>query len=62
VARGHGEAVGLVLLLNAGALPITTSGKLQRALARKRWLGATLDTFASFAPPVTPAALSPQRP
>jgi acyl-CoA synthetase (AMP-forming)/AMP-acid ligase II len=46
LGREHGEAAQLVLLVSAGALPITSSGKLQRAAARRSWLGGTLDVFA----------------
>jgi acyl-CoA synthetase (AMP-forming)/AMP-acid ligase II len=48
VAEGHGEAAGLVLLLNPGALPITSSGKLQRSACRKAWQKGTLDVFAAL--------------
>jgi acyl-CoA synthetase (AMP-forming)/AMP-acid ligase II len=47
VAAAHGQPASTVLLLNAGALPITSSGKLQRALCRKRWQDGSLDIFAS---------------
>jgi acyl-CoA synthetase (AMP-forming)/AMP-acid ligase II len=46
VARLHGEAVAVVLLVNPGGIPITSSGKLQRAMCRKLWQKKTLDTFA----------------
>lgn len=42
----QGEAAQLVLLVNAGGLPITSSGKLQRAATRRAWLGGTLDVLA----------------
>lgn len=47
VARTHGEPVELVLLLRAGTLPITSSGKLQRAATRAAWRQGTLDVIAS---------------
>ena len=47
VARAHGESVSLVLLLRAGTLPITSSGKLQRALTRSAWREGKLDVLAS---------------
>ena len=50
VAEAHGEAVSLVLLLEAGALPLTTSGKLQRALAKKLWQKSSLAVFSSIEP------------
>jgi acyl-CoA synthetase (AMP-forming)/AMP-acid ligase II len=46
VAVAHGEAPALVVLLNAGALPITSSGKLQRSACRTAWQAGTLDSFA----------------
>jgi acyl-CoA synthetase (AMP-forming)/AMP-acid ligase II len=46
IGQEHGEAAQLVLLVNAGSLPITSSGKLQRAATRRGWLGGTLDVFA----------------
>jgi acyl-CoA synthetase (AMP-forming)/AMP-acid ligase II len=48
VAQAHGQPASIVLLLEAGALPITSSGKLQRALCRKRWQDRALAVFASL--------------
>jgi acyl-CoA synthetase (AMP-forming)/AMP-acid ligase II len=48
VAAAHGQPASTVLLLEAGALPVTSSGKLQRALCRKRWQEKSLNLFASF--------------
>jgi acyl-CoA synthetase (AMP-forming)/AMP-acid ligase II len=48
VAAAHGEPARLVLLLNPGAVPITSSGKLMRAACRKAWQKRKLDTFASY--------------
>ncbi|HTV23139.1 MAG TPA: AMP-binding protein [Polyangiaceae bacterium] len=48
VAAAHGEPARLVLLLNPGAVPITSSGKLMRAACRKSWQKKKLDTFAVF--------------
>jgi acyl-CoA synthetase (AMP-forming)/AMP-acid ligase II len=50
VAEAHGESVGLVLLLDAGALPLTTSGKLQRALSKRLWQKSSLGVFSSVEP------------
>lgn len=47
VARAHGESASLVLLLRAGTLPITSSGKLQRAATRAAWREGTLEVVAS---------------
>lgn len=46
VSRAHGEAPRLVLLLNPGAVPVTSSGKLQRRACKQAWLAGSLDTFA----------------
>jgi acyl-CoA synthetase (AMP-forming)/AMP-acid ligase II len=48
LAAVHGQPASVVLLLEAGALPITSSGKLQRTLCRKRWQDQSLDILASF--------------
>ena len=48
VAAAHGQPASTVLLLDAGALPITSSGKLQRALCRKRWQDRSLNVLASL--------------
>ncbi|SHN31650.1 non-ribosomal peptide synthetase [Rhizobacter sp. OV335] len=43
------EAVAVALLLNPGALPRTSSGKLQRRACRQGFEQGTLDVFAVFA-------------
>ncbi|KRB18908.1 non-ribosomal peptide synthetase [Rhizobacter sp. Root16D2] len=43
------EAVSVALLLNPGALPKTSSGKLQRRACRQGFEQGTLDAFAVFA-------------
>ncbi|WP_457334934.1 amino acid adenylation domain-containing protein [Rhizobacter sp. P5_C2] len=43
------EAVAVALLLNPGALPKTSSGKLQRRACRQGFEQGTLDAFAVFA-------------
>lgn len=48
VAAAHGEPARLVLLLNPGAVPLTSSGKLMRAACRKAWQKRRLDTFATY--------------
>jgi acyl-CoA synthetase (AMP-forming)/AMP-acid ligase II len=48
VAEAYGEPPRLVLLLNPGGVPVTSSGKLQRAACRKAWQKRTLDTFAVY--------------
>ncbi|WP_148713629.1 non-ribosomal peptide synthetase [Chitinolyticbacter meiyuanensis] len=41
-----GEPLSVVVLLNPGALPKTSSGKLQRSACRKGWQARTLDAYA----------------
>jgi acyl-CoA synthetase (AMP-forming)/AMP-acid ligase II len=48
VAEAHGEAPRVVLLLNPGAVPITSSGKLQRSACRIAWQKGRLDAFAVY--------------
>ena len=43
-----GEAPRVIVLLNPGALPRTSSGKLQRAACRQGWSARTLDAWAVF--------------
>ncbi|MDQ3186798.1 MAG: condensation domain-containing protein, partial [Pseudomonadota bacterium] len=42
------EPLSVVVLLNPGALPKTSSGKLQRAACRQGWHGRTLDAYAIY--------------
>ena len=42
------EAVAVALLLNPGALPKTSSGKLQRGACRQGWREGSLDAYAVF--------------
>ncbi|WKB55458.1 non-ribosomal peptide synthetase [Eleftheria terrae] len=41
-----GEAAAVVVLLQPGGLPKTSSGKLQRAACRRRWQDGSLDAYA----------------
>ncbi|MET0287432.1 MAG: fatty acyl-AMP ligase [Polyangiales bacterium] len=50
VARQHGEPAALVALVQPGSVPITSSGKLQRAACKARWLARELDVFALAGP------------
>jgi acyl carrier protein len=54
VAEAFQEAPTVVALLNPGALPKTSSGKLQRSACRTRLADGTLDSYALF-----PAAQHP---
>ncbi|SDH32066.1 non-ribosomal peptide synthetase [Nitrosomonas sp. Nm132] len=42
------EPLSVVVLLNPGALPKTSSGKLQRAACRQGWRERTLDAYAIY--------------
>jgi amino acid adenylation domain-containing protein len=48
VAAVFGEPLSVVMLLNPGALPRTSSGKLQRGACHKGWQDRGLDAYASF--------------
>ena len=46
--EASGETPMVIVLLNPGGLPRTTSGKLQRSACRQGWAGGTLDAYAVF--------------
>ncbi|MHC8306664.1 non-ribosomal peptide synthetase [Pseudomonas sp. PB3P13] len=48
VAEAYQEAPSVVVLLNPGALPKTSSGKLQRSACRDRLADGSLDSYALF--------------
>lgn len=48
VGEACGEAPSVIVLLNPGGLPKTSSGKLQRSACRSGWLNGSLDAYASF--------------
>ena len=48
VAEAYQEAPSVVVLLNPGALPKTSSGKLQRSACRNRLADGSLDSYAVF--------------
>jgi amino acid adenylation domain-containing protein len=48
VGEQCGEAPAVLLLLKPGALPKTSSGKLQRGACRQGWADRTLDAYALF--------------
>lgn len=48
VVREFQETVAAIVLLNPGAMPRTSSGKLQRSACRERWLSGSLDTWVSY--------------
>ncbi len=54
VAEAYQEAPSVVVLLNPGALPKTSSGKLQRSACRNRLADGSLDSYAQF-PSITAA-------
>jgi len=53
VAEAFQEAPSVVVLLNPGALPKTSSGKLQRSACRNRLADGSLDSYALFPSAVT---------
>ncbi|MDR6605730.1 non-ribosomal peptide synthetase [Pseudomonas synxantha] len=48
VAEAYQEAPSVVVLLNPGALPRTSSGKVQRSACRNRLADGNLDSYAVF--------------
>ena len=58
VADACQQAPSVVVLLNPGALPKTSSGKLQRSACRSRLADGSLDLYAQF-PTVQPADALP---
>lgn len=47
VVNNHDVALHKIVLIRTGTLPKTTSGKVQRSLARQRWLDGTLELAIS---------------
>ncbi|PLP98564.1 non-ribosomal peptide synthetase, partial [Cupriavidus pauculus] len=47
-AQAHGEPARVVVLLQAGGMPKTSSGKLQRQACRRGWQDGNLDAYAVF--------------
>ncbi|MEG0068150.1 MAG: phosphopantetheine-binding protein, partial [Pseudomonas sp.] len=56
VAEAYQEAPNVVVLLNPGALPKTSSGKVQRAACAIRYADGSLDSYAQFPGVQTPAS------
>jgi acyl-CoA synthetase (AMP-forming)/AMP-acid ligase II len=50
VAQASGVAPALVVLLDAGTIPLTSSGKLQRSACKQAWQTRTLQVIASHGP------------
>ncbi|WP_343594258.1 condensation domain-containing protein, partial [Paracidovorax wautersii] len=48
VSESLGEPLSVVVLLNPGGLPKTTSGKLQRSACRTGWLDRSADAYAIY--------------
>ncbi|WP_420226767.1 AMP-binding protein [Pigmentiphaga litoralis] len=48
VSEHCGQAPATVVLLNPGAMPKTSSGKLQRSACRQGWEKRSLDAYAAF--------------
>lgn len=49
VSEQFGEPLSVVMLLNPGGMPKTTSGKLQRGACRQGWIDRTADAYAMHA-------------
>lgn len=49
VSEQFGEPLSVVMLLNPGGMPKTTSGKLQRSACRQGWIDRTADAYAMYA-------------
>ena len=49
VSEQFGEPLSVVMLLNPGGMPKTTSGKLQRGACRQGWLDRSADAYAMYA-------------
>jgi amino acid adenylation domain-containing protein/non-ribosomal peptide synthase protein (TIGR01720 family) len=49
IVQACSEPASVIVLLNPGALPKTSSGKLQRSACRSGWLEASLDAYAVWA-------------
>jgi amino acid adenylation domain-containing protein len=49
VSEQCGEPLSVVMLLNPGGMPKTTSGKLQRSACRQGWIDRTADAYAIHA-------------
>ena len=47
VSEAFGESPSSIVLLNPGALPKTSSGKVQRSACQQGWLAGSLDAYAS---------------
>ncbi|WP_164014463.1 non-ribosomal peptide synthetase [Pyxidicoccus trucidator] len=67
LAEEHGVAAHAVVLISAGALPKTSSGKVQRRACREAYLGGALDVVREwregsqgFAGAATPSASEPR--
>lgn len=48
VSEVCGEPLAVVVLLNPGQMPKTSSGKLQRGACRRGWAAGSLDAYATF--------------
>lgn len=50
LGREHGEAPGVVILLDHGQVPVTSSGKLQRGACRAAWQAGELKSLITWSP------------
>jgi acyl-CoA synthetase (AMP-forming)/AMP-acid ligase II len=61
VADEHNITLAAIVLVSAGTLPRTTSGKLQRFLCREAYLDGTLDVITHWAAPDAPSPIALRR-
>jgi amino acid adenylation domain-containing protein len=70
IAEEHEAQLAAIVLVKPGSIPKTSSGKIQRAVTRQRYLDGELDVVAEWAPstataslldPVGPAGMVPPR-
>jgi acyl-CoA synthetase (AMP-forming)/AMP-acid ligase II len=59
VSREHGLHVAVLVLLKAGAIPRTSSGKIQRRLCQALYLGGTLGVIDEDRHGALPAPIPP---
>jgi hypothetical protein len=62
VAEQHGVQVYAIVLLRAGSIPKTSSGKIQRYASREGFLTQTLEVVGKWQAPLTPASHDPVSP
>jgi hypothetical protein len=59
VAEQYGIQVYAIVLVKAGSIPKTSSGKIQRYASRSGFLTQTLDVVSAWQAPITPESNDP---